>query len=127
MNVIDKIKHIIDTNNITDEDILELRTYFSSIFTSDESQAWEEANEMAHDQFLQETFDEYEYEEYFYDPIEEYFSELAWDKQQEIEAMYKNHFSSGSPNRIIHLDHLWFTSDETEAFREIWQRRISAI
>ncbi len=87
MNVIDKIKHIIDTNDITDEDILELRTYFSSIFTSDESQAWEEANEMAHDQFLQEQMMN-EAEEWF---LQQAFDGMKADEEaQDYDVFNKN-------------------------------------
>ena len=58
MNVVDTIKHIIDTNDITDQDILSLREYFSSIFTLEESKAWEEANEMGNEQLLKEQLDD---------------------------------------------------------------------
>jgi hypothetical protein len=38
MNIIDQIKKIIDTNQISDTEILELREYFSSVLTEEESE-----------------------------------------------------------------------------------------
>ena len=35
------------------------------------------------------------------------------------------HFSWGIGKNVMNTDSMWFTSDEIEAFREIWQRRIS--
>lgn len=50
-------------------------------------------------------------------------------KQQEIDDMYKmnNHYSWWIGKNVLHTDSMWFTSDEIEAFRVIWQRRISAV
>jgi len=67
-------------------------------------------------------------DEFYYDPLEQHYSELAWYKQQEIDNMYDvcNHFTRGLGQSVINLDSYWFTSDEIEAFRVIWQRRLSA-
>ena len=75
--------------------------------------------------------DDYYYDdadEFYSCPLEEYYSELAWYKQEEIDNMYDtcNHFTRGLGQSVINLDSYWFTSDEIEAFREIWQRRLSA-
>ena len=66
-------------------------------------------------------------DEFYSDPLEDYYSDLAWYKYDEIQEMYNehNHFTRGLGQSVVHLDNLWFTSDETEAFREIWKRRIS--
>ena len=50
-------------------------------------------------------------------------------KQQEIDDMYNvhNHYSWWIGKNVLHTDSMWFTSDEIEAFRVIWQRRISAV
>lgn len=68
-------------------------------------------------------------DEFYCDPLEEYYSELKWYKEQEIDEMYNKHyhFSWGLGKNVLHTDSAWFTSDEIEAFREIWQRRISAL
>lgn len=66
-------------------------------------------------------------DEFYSCPLEEYYSELKWYKEQEIDEMYNKHyhFTRGLGQSVINLDSYWFTSDEIEAFREIWQRRIS--
>ena len=67
-------------------------------------------------------------DEFYSYPLEEYYSELKWYKEQEIDEMYNKHyhFSWGLGKNVLHTDSMWFTSDEIEAFREIWQRRLSA-
>jgi hypothetical protein len=67
-------------------------------------------------------------DEFYCDPLEMHYSELAWYKQEEMDNMYNtcNHFTRGLGQSVINLDSYWFTSDEIEAFREIWQRRLSA-
>jgi hypothetical protein len=67
-------------------------------------------------------------DEFYYCPLEEYYSELKWYKEQEIDEMYNKHyhFSWGLGKNVMNTDSMWFTSDEIEAFREIWQRRLSA-
>jgi len=67
-------------------------------------------------------------DEFYCDPLEMHYSELAWYKQEEIDNMYNtcNNFTRGLGQSVINLDSYWFTSDEIEAFREIWQRRLSA-
>lgn len=68
-------------------------------------------------------------ESYAVDELQLHLDELKWYKQQEIDEMYNkyNHFSWWIPRKILSVDNLWFTSDEIEAFRVIWQRRISAM
>jgi hypothetical protein len=69
------------------------------------------------------------YDHEHWDILSSYQDELNWYKQQEIDDMYNkyNHYSWWMPKNILSVDNLWFTSDEIEAFRVIWQRRISAI
>ena len=69
-----------------------------------------------------------DYDEFYYDPIEEYYNDLAMYKHEEISDMYNKHYhySWWIGKNVMSLDNLWFTSDEIEAFREIWQRRVSA-
>ena len=68
-------------------------------------------------------------DEFYYDPLEQHYDELAWYKQEEMDNMYNtcNNFTRGLGQSVISLDSYWFTSDEIEAFREIWQRRLSAL
>ena len=63
------------------------------------------------------------------DPLEVHNNELAWYKQQEIDDMYNKHYhySWWIGKNVMNTDSMWFTSDEVEAFRVIWQRRISAM
>ena len=67
-------------------------------------------------------------DEFYSDPLEDYYSDLAMYKHEEISDMYNKHyhFSWGLGKNVLHTDSAWFTSDEIEAFREIWQRRLSA-
>lgn len=67
-------------------------------------------------------------DEFYCDPLEMHYSYLAWYKQEEMDNMYNtcNNFTRGLGQSVINLDSYWFTSDEIEAFREIWQRRLSA-
>lgn len=73
--------------------------------------------------------DDYYDDEWHYDPLEEYYSDLAMYKHEEISDMYNKHYhySWCVGKNVINTDSMWFTSDEIEAFRTIWQRRISAI
>lgn len=66
---------------------------------------------------------------YDIDEFEWYQTEKDWIIKKEIDEMYNkyNHFSWWIPRKILSVDNLWFTSDEIEAFRVIWQRRISAM
>ena len=62
------------------------------------------------------------------DPLEVHNNELAWYKQQEIDDMFDQRnrdFIWWCGKNVIAIDSMWFTSDEIEAFRVIWQRRIS--
>jgi hypothetical protein len=67
-------------------------------------------------------------DEFYCDPLEDYYSDLAMCKHEEISYMYNKHyhFSWGLGKNVMNTDSMWFTSDEIEAFREIWQRRLSA-
>tara|TARA_R110000868_G_scaffold185788_5_gene427813 strand:- start:531 stop:896 length:366 start_codon:yes stop_codon:yes gene_type:complete len=67
-------------------------------------------------------------DEFYSCPIEDYYSDLAMYKQEEINDMYNKHYhySWWIGKNVLHTDSMWFTSDEIEAFREIWQRRLSA-
>lgn len=53
--------------------------------------------------------------------------DLQFYKQEEIDDMYNKHYhySCWIGKNVINTDSNWFTSDEIEAFRVIWQRRIS--
>lgn len=68
-------------------------------------------------------------DEFYSDPLEDYYNDLKWYKEQDIDAMYNKHyhFSWWIGKNVLHTDSMWFTSDEIEAFREIWQRRLSAL
>ena len=56
-------------------------------------------------------------------------NELEYYKQEEMDNMYNvhYHYSWWIGKNVMNTDSMWFTSDEIEAFREIWQRRISAL
>ncbi len=68
-------------------------------------------------------------DEFYSDPLEDYYSELAMYKHEEISDMYNKHYhhSWWIGKNVMNTDSHWFTSDEIEAFRIIWQRRISAM
>jgi hypothetical protein len=75
-------------------------------------------------------YEEYDDADEFYsDPLEDYYSDVDMYKHKEISDMYNKHyhFSWGLGKNVMNTDSMWFTSDEIEAFREIWQRRLSAI
>ncbi len=81
----------------------------------------------------------YDDDDYYDDPDDEpwevldewftYNDDLSWYKQQEIDDMYNKHYhySWWIGKNVMNTDSMWFTSDEIEAFRVIWQRRLSAI
>ena len=80
------------------------------------------------------SYDQHDYyyddaDEFYSDPLEDYYDDLAMYKHEEISDMYNKHyhFSWGLGKNVMNTDSMWFTSDEIEAFREIWQRRISAL
>ena len=58
-----------------------------------------------------------------------YIDEISWHVQHDTEDMYHNHnhFTAFIGKNVMKIDSYWFTSDEVEAFRVIWQRRISAM
>jgi hypothetical protein len=96
---------------------------------------------------LEETvFDQYSPQTYYYDDDDYYESyhddedwyidewsmhnsDLAMYKHEEISDMYNKHYhySWWVGKNVLHTDSMWFTSDEIEGFREIWQRRISEL
>jgi hypothetical protein len=49
-------------------------------------------------------------------------------KQEEIDNLYDVHYQHSwwIGKNVMNTDSYWFTSDEIEAFRVIWQRRLSA-
>ena len=80
------------------------------------------------------SYDQHDYyydgdDEFYSDPLEDYYSDLAMYKHEEISDMYNKHYhySWWVGKNVLHTDSMWFTSDEIEAFRVIWQRRISAM
>ena len=79
------------------------------------------ANEYGHDYYD-------DADEFYSDPLQDYYSDLAMYKHEEISDMYNKHYhySWWIGKDVMNIDNLWFTSDEIEAFREIWQRRVSA-
>jgi hypothetical protein len=72
---------------------------------------------------------DYYNDEFYCDPLEDYYSDLAMYKHEEINDIYNKHYhySWCLGKNVLHTDSMWFTSDEIEAFREIWQRRLSAL
>ena len=84
-------------------------------------------DQCAHIEYGYDTHDYYG-DEYYDDQIEDYYSDLAMYKHEEISDMYNKHYhySWWIGKDVMNIDNLWFTSDEIEAFREIWQRRVSA-
>jgi hypothetical protein len=82
---------------------------------------------------LQHYYDDYDDNDYdnnwSVDEWSMYNDDLAHYKQQEIDNMYNTHYhySWWTGKNIMSSDNYWFTSDELNAFRIIWQRRISAM
>ena len=77
----------------------------------------------------QEYYDSHFDDEYWsIDEWSDHINELEYYKQQEIDNLYDvfNQHSWFLGKNVLSIDSLWFTSDEIEAFRTIWQRRISA-
>ena len=77
-------------------------------------------------------YDEAEFEDnnpyYYFSDIDKYMLERRDLIEEQIETAHNTlHFTKGIGKSVINLDSHWFTSDEIEAFRVIWQRRISAI
>lgn len=68
-------------------------------------------------------------EEWNVDEYQIYLDEISWHVQHDTEDMYHkyNGFTSFTGKNVMNIDSYWFTSDEIEAFRVIWQRRISAM
>lgn len=84
------------------------------------------------------SYDAHDYYESRYDNDDECWSidewsdhlnELEYYKQEEMDNMYNvhYHYSWWIGKNVMSIDSYWFTSDEIEAFRVIWQRRISAM
>ena len=77
-------------------------------------------------------YDEAEFEDnnpyYYFSDIDRYMLERRDLIEEQTEYAHNTlHFTRGIGKSVINLDSHWFTSDEIEAFRVIWQRRISAI
>ena len=85
-----------------------------------------EINDVVHSFHQDDYYDDAD--EFYSDPLEDYYSDLALYKHEEISDMYNKHYhySWWIGKDVMNIDNLWFTSDEIEAFREIWQRRVSA-
>ena len=84
--------------------------------------------EQAYDtqEYYNSHFDD-EYCDYHNDVESRYYGDLAYYKQQEIEDMFDQRnrdFIWWCGKNVMNTDSMWFTSDEIEAFRTIWQRRI---
>lgn len=76
--------------------------------------------------------DDAEFEEnnpyYYFSDIDKYMIERRDLIEDQVEDAHNTlHFTRGLGKSIINLDSYWFTSDEVEAFRVIWQRRIFAM
>lgn len=93
--------------------------------------------ETVFDQYSPTTDSPYDYDDYYNDYYDEDWSvdewslhndEQYWFKQEEIDNMYNvhYHYSWWIGKNVMSIDSYWFTSDEIEAFRIIWQRRLSA-
>jgi hypothetical protein len=76
----------------------------------------------------QEYYDGCDDEYWSIDEWSDHLNELEYYKQQEIDNLYDvfNQHSWWIGKNVMNTDSMWFTSDEIEAFREIWQRRLSA-
>jgi hypothetical protein len=77
-------------------------------------------------------YDEAEFEDnnpyYYFSDIDRYMLERRDLIEEQVEDAHNNlHFTRGIGKSVINSDNYWFTSDEVEAFRVIWQRRISAM
>jgi hypothetical protein len=77
-------------------------------------------------------YEEAEFEErnpyYYFSDIDRYMLERRDLIEEQIDIAHENlYFTRGMGKSIIASDSYWFTSDEIEAFRVIWQRRISAM
>jgi hypothetical protein len=77
----------------------------------------------------QEYYDDCSDDDWSVDDYQIFMDELNWYAQQEIDEMYNKHnnFTSFVGKSVMNIDSYWFNSDEIEAFRTIWQRRISAM
>lgn len=62
----------------------------------------------------------------YFSDIDEYMFERRDLIEEQIEIAYDtHHFTRGLGKSVVNSDGYWFTSDEIEAFRVIWQRRLS--
>ena len=80
----------------------------------------------------QQDYDDAEYETnnpyYYFSDIDKYMLERRDLIEEQVEYAHKIlYFTRGIGKSITNLDSYWHTSDEIEAFRVIWQRRISAV
>jgi hypothetical protein len=89
-------------------------------------------DECVHVEYSYDTHDYYESrydDDYWYNDEESrYYDDLEYYKQEEIDNLYDvfNQHSWWIGKNVMSIDSYWFTSDEIEAFRVIWQRRLSA-
>jgi hypothetical protein len=77
-------------------------------------------------------YDDAEYETnnpyYYFSDIDKYMLERRDLIEEQVENAHNTlHFTRFIGKSVINSDSYWFTSDEIEAFRVIWQRRISAM
>jgi hypothetical protein len=90
-------------------------------------------NQCVHIEYSYDAHDYYSYDDeycdYHNDVESRYYNDLEYYKQEEMDNMYDvhYHYSWWIGKNVINTDSYWFTSDEIEAFRVIWQRRISAM
>lgn len=77
----------------------------------------------------QDYYEDCDDQEWDVDEYQMHLDELSWYVQQEIDEMYNKHgkFTCWIGKNVMNKDSYWFTSYEIEAFRVIWQRRISAV
>ena len=65
---------------------------------------------------------------YYFSNIDRYMLERRDFIEEQVENAHNTlYFTRGIGKSVINLDSHWFTSDEIEAFKVIWQRRISAM
>ena len=77
-------------------------------------------------------YDEAEFENnnpyYYFSDIDRYMLERRDLIEEQTQNAHNNlYFTRSIGKSIINSDNYWFTSDEIEAFRVIWQRRVSAM
>lgn len=88
-----------------------------------------QCNKMIYSFHEEDMYDSYYDEPWSVDEWAYHIDTTEWKKEEEIKNLYNTHYyhSSCLGKNIMSSDNCWFTSDEIEAFRVIWQRRISAV